>query len=112
MSQYDNSNKGGVWKNDNRESEKHPHFKGNAEVGGVQYWVSGWLRNPDGNPNAPAMKFSFTPKENQPHAQPPQQSPQMAQAKAATHDWNTGPNTNDVGYGPVDKHGNLDDIPF
>jgi hypothetical protein len=90
MSQYDNSNKGGVWKNDNRESEKHPHFKGNAEVGGVQYWVSGWLRNPDGNPNAPAMKF--TPKENQPHAQPPQQSPQMAQAKAAVMaEWDKGP---------------------
>ena len=112
MNQYDNSNKGGIWKNDKRDSDTQPHFKGNAEVGGVQYWVSGWLRNPDGNPQAPSMKFSFTAKENQPHTQPPQQSAQMAQAKAATHDWNTGPNTNDIGYGPVDKHGNLDDIPF
>lgn len=83
MSNWDNSNKGGIWKNDKRESDTHPHFKGNAEVGGVEYWVSGWLRNPDGNPQAPAMKFSFTAKENQHHVQPPQQSTQLQQAKAA-----------------------------
>jgi len=96
--QYDNSNKGGIWKNDKRESDTHPHFKGNAEVGGVEYWVSGWLRNKDGNPLAPAMKFSFTAKENQPHVQPPQQSSQLQQAKAAVE-------------GGFDKSFD-DDIPF
>lgn len=50
----------------------------------------------------------------------PQQSPQQQQAqqhqaqnaKAAMAEWDKGPNTNDIGYGPVDQHGNLDDIPF
>ena len=102
MSQFDNSNKGGIWKNDRRESETHPHFKGNAEVGGIDYWVSGWLRNKDGNPNAPAMKFSFTPKETQAPRQPPQQSTQMAQAKEAV--------MAGMDKGPDDAFD--DDIPF
>jgi len=83
MSQYDNSNRGSVWKNEDRKSDSHPQFKGIAEVNGVEYWVSGWLRKPDANPKAPAMNFSFSAKENQPHSQPPQQSSQVQQAKAA-----------------------------
>jgi len=65
MSNYDNSNRGSIWKNDDRKSDTHPHFKGSAEVGGVEYWVSGWLRKPEANPKAPAMSFSFTAKEAQ-----------------------------------------------
>ena len=65
MSNYDNSNRGSIWKNEDRKSETHPQFKGSAEVGGVEYWVSGWLRKAGGNPMAPAMSFSFTAKEVQ-----------------------------------------------
>jgi len=72
MSGYDNSNRGSIWKNEDRKSETHPQFKGQAEVGGVEYWVSGWLRKPDANPKAPAMSFSFTAKEQQAF-KPPQQ---------------------------------------
>ena len=43
-------------------------------------------------------------KENQPHAQPPQQSTQMAEAKAAMTEWDKGPGKGD-GFGD-------DDIPF
>jgi hypothetical protein len=75
MSNYDNSNRGSVWKNEDRKSDSHPQFKGSAEVDGVEYWVSGWLRKPAANPKAPAMNFSFSVKENQPHSQPPQQRP-------------------------------------
>ncbi len=81
--QYDNSNRGSVWKNEDRKSDSHPQFKGSAEVNGVEYWVSGWLRKPDANPKAPAMNFSFSVKENQAHSQAPQQSSQVQQAKAA-----------------------------
>jgi len=65
MSGYDNNNRGSVWKNEDRKSESHPQFKGSAEVNGVEYWVSGWLRKADANPKAPAMSFSFTVKDQQ-----------------------------------------------
>ena len=62
MSDYDNNNRGAIWKNEKRETDKHPHFTGTAMVEGVEYWVSGWKREGD-NPKAPALKFSFKRKE-------------------------------------------------
>ena len=72
MSNYDNNNRGSIWKNEDRKSDTHPQFKGSAEVNGVEYWVSGWLRKPDANPKAPAMSFSFTAKEVQSAPKPVQ----------------------------------------
>ena len=83
MSQ-DRDNEGAIWMNDKRESDRHPHFRGNATVNGVEYWVSAWKRDPDGNPKAPALKFKLTAKEQQsggqdggrnPAAQPAPQPP-------------------------------------
>ena len=61
MSNYDNNNQGAVWKNDKRKTDKHPHFTGSATINGVDYYVSAWKRDPEGNPKAPALKFSVIP---------------------------------------------------
>ena len=61
MSEYDNNNRGAVWKNDKRKTDKHPHFTGSATINGVDYYVSAWKRDFEGNPKAPALKFSVTP---------------------------------------------------
>lgn len=63
MAEFDNTNRGQVWKNDKRETESHPHFKGSVDVEGAEYWVSMWKRAEDANPNAPLLKFSLTKKE-------------------------------------------------
>ena len=65
MSQYDESNRGSIWKNDRKEKPTHPDFKGTLNVDGVEYWVSAWKRKPDANPKAPALTFSVQPKEQQ-----------------------------------------------
>ena len=62
---YDNTNRGQIWKNDKKETENHPDFKGSINVEGVEYWVSGWKRKPDANPKAPALSFSIQAKEQQ-----------------------------------------------
>jgi hypothetical protein len=64
MSEYDNTNRGQIWKNEDRKTETHPQFKGTVNVEGVEYWVSAWLRKPDANPKAPAMSFSIKKKED------------------------------------------------
>lgn len=53
--QYDNSNSAFIGKNDRKESDKHPDIKGSGEIGGVQYWISGWK-------NAKGYGLRFTPK--------------------------------------------------
>ena len=63
--EYDNSNRGAIWKNDKKEAEKHPDFKGEANCNGKDFWVSAWKRKPGANEKSPALSFSFTPKDAQ-----------------------------------------------
>ena len=65
MSEYDNTNRGSIWKNDDKQSDKHPDFKGSLNVNGVDYWVSAWKRKEGANPKAPALSFTVKPKEEQ-----------------------------------------------
>ena len=63
MADYDNTNRGAIWKNERRETDKHPHFQGSLDVEGVEYWVSAWKRDPGANPKSPALRFSIKRKE-------------------------------------------------
>lgn len=75
---------GTIFINDKREKETHPHGKGSALIGGVEYWVSSWnvTTDRDGSP-LPTDKYrknlSFTRKDSQ-HAPNPasQQAPPPA----------------------------------
>jgi len=64
MTQYDNTNRGSIWKNDKKETDSHPDFRGSLDVDGVEYWVSAWKRKEGANPKSPALSFSITKKES------------------------------------------------
>lgn len=101
MSQYDNNNRGAIWANV-KTKDTQPDFTGSILVDGKDYFLSGWKRKADANPKGPALSLAVTVKDNQPHTQAPQQSTQMAEAKAAMTEWDKGPSD---GFGD-------DDIPF
>jgi hypothetical protein len=63
MSNYDNTNRGSIWKNDDKQTDNHPDFKGSLNVNGVEYWVSAWKRKEGANPKSPALSFTVKPKE-------------------------------------------------
>jgi hypothetical protein len=65
MTQYDNNNRGSIWKNEKKEKDTHPDFTGSLNVNGVEYWVSAWKRKEGAAPKAPALSFSVKPKEEQ-----------------------------------------------
>jgi hypothetical protein len=69
--EFDKTNRGSIWKNEKKESDKHPDFTGSLDVNGVEYWVSAWKRKPDAKPKAPALSFSIKPKEQKPKEQEP-----------------------------------------
>lgn len=58
--QKDNS--GSLFRNDRKESDKHPDYKGNAKIDGVDYWISAWLKEKNGQKY---FSFSFQPKQQQ-----------------------------------------------
>jgi hypothetical protein len=64
MADYDNTNRGSIWKNDKKETENHPDFTGSLNVNGQEFWVSAWKRKPDASEKAPALSFSIKPKED------------------------------------------------
>lgn len=65
---YDNNNRGALWKNDKRTTEKHPQLRGSAEINGVEYWVSAWTSSEGGK--KPLVSLSFQVKDAIPSAAP------------------------------------------
>jgi hypothetical protein len=43
--QYDNTNRGALFKNDRRTTDKHPEYTGTLNVNGTEYWLSAWVRD-------------------------------------------------------------------
>ena len=62
--EYDNTNRGSIWKNDKKETEKHPDFTGSLNVNGTEFWVSAWKRRTDQSDNAPSLSFSIKAKDD------------------------------------------------
>lgn len=69
-------NSGSFFPNQRKQSEKHPDYNGSALIGGVEYWVSAWVKQ---GQRGKWVSLSFTPKD----AQDDGLAPQPAQSKSA-----------------------------
>lgn len=66
MTEYDNTNRGSIWKNDKkRPGKQDADFTGSLNVNGVEYWVNAWKRKEGAAEKAPALSFSIRPKDDQ-----------------------------------------------
>ena len=86
MSNYDNTNRGVLFKNDRKEKDTHPNMKGSINVEGVEYWVSAWTKE---GKNGKFISLSLTPKEQTQTAEQVAQKavpPQRQQAAPVVED--------------------------
>jgi hypothetical protein len=60
MAEYDNTNRGVLFRNDRKENDKHPDYTGNINVNGVEHWLSAWIKE---GKNGKFMSLSSRPKE-------------------------------------------------
>ena len=44
MMEYDNNNRGSLFKNDRKDDAKFPDYKGSINVDGIDYWLSAWIK--------------------------------------------------------------------
>lgn len=66
--QYDNNLSGVLFKNDKGDNEKRPDYKGSAEIEGIHYWVSAWIRD---GAKGKFMSMKYEAKEQQPASAKP-----------------------------------------
>lgn len=64
MSEYDDTNRGALFKNSKKESENHPDYTGTINVGGGEFWLSAWIK--ESKAGAKYMSLSVKPKDAAP----------------------------------------------
>tara|TARA_R110000868_G_scaffold9875_1_gene48557 strand:- start:331 stop:579 length:249 start_codon:yes stop_codon:yes gene_type:complete len=62
--EYDNSNRGSIFKNDKKEEEKHPDMTGSLNVDGKDYWISAWKKTSKAGTSF--LSLSVRPKQEDP----------------------------------------------
>jgi uncharacterized protein (DUF736 family) len=68
VSQYDNTNSGALFRNERKQTDKHPDYTGNINVNGVDFWLSAWIKK--SKAGQPFMSLSVKPKEEKPQEKP------------------------------------------
>lgn len=72
MAQYDNTNRGALFINDRKTpGSRQPDYKGSINIEGVEYWVSGWVKD---TTRGEIVSMSVEKKEGGP-ARPQQSAP-------------------------------------
>lgn len=65
MEKRDNS--GVLFKSDNRDNERAPHYKGNITVNGQDFWLSAWIKE---GKSGKFMGLAVSPKDQQTQQKP------------------------------------------
>jgi hypothetical protein len=61
--EFDPTNRGTLFKNEKKEEEKQPDMNGTLNVGGVEYWISGWKKV--SKAGSGYISLSIRPKQEQ-----------------------------------------------
>jgi hypothetical protein len=61
MAEFDNTNRGSLFKNDKKTEEKHPDMSGSINIDGTEYWISGWKKQSKAGTGF--ISLSVRPKE-------------------------------------------------
>ena len=67
MSEYDNTNRGVLFKNNQGDNLKRPQYRGSLNVNGAEYNISAWIKE-SRKDGSKFMSLSVEPKKEKPAA--------------------------------------------
>ena len=62
MTEYNNENKGVLFRSEKKESARHPDYTGSGNYKGDEFWISAWLK--ESKNGRKFFSFAFTPKDD------------------------------------------------
>jgi hypothetical protein len=68
--QYDNELRGSLFKNDRKTEDKHPEYKGQAQINGLEYWVSAWVKTSKEGVKYMSLSYQLKEGQNSPKSAP------------------------------------------
>ena len=72
MTEYDNTNRGVLFKNNQGDNPKRPQYRGSLNVNGAEYNISAWIKE-SRKDGSKFMSLSIEPKRDKPAAPKPKQ---------------------------------------
>lgn len=105
MAEYDNTNRGVLFENDRKETDKHPDMTGSLNINGVDHWFSGWWK--EGRSGEFLSLSIGKPKEAKGAAPAPQQQTSRRGSRSTAPAVAAAPARSGGGFDDMD-----DDIPF
>jgi len=67
MTDYDNTNRGALFKNDRKTTDTQPNYRGSINVNGEEFWLSAWLKE---GRSGTFMSLAVTKKDEAPASAP------------------------------------------
>lgn len=86
MSFEHQADSGSLFKNDRKEKESQPDYRGDALIDGKLYWMSAWLNESPKGTKYMSVKFSEKDKRDSAPASPAEKTPQQQRREAAPVD--------------------------
>jgi uncharacterized protein (DUF736 family) len=76
MSNYEQKDgSGALFKNREKETDNHPDYRGSIKIGGVEYWLSAWLK--ESGKGTKYMSLSAQPKQERKEKPAKQPAPEF-----------------------------------
>jgi hypothetical protein len=69
VTQYDNTNRGVLFKNGDKQTDNHPDYRGDIDINGQKFWLSAWIK--ESKKGNKFMSLSVKPKLESDRASPP-----------------------------------------